>query len=139
MLLNYVGTPRHVVEMPISDNLTQLCYLSLPLESDLSRSGRPFKPVPVVLGVHGGPWSRDHWGYHTFNQYMNNRGYGCMFCNYRSSTGLGKRLTNAGNGEWGRKMQQDLTDAVNWLVANKVARKDKVWFIYHIVRKKMWD
>jgi len=118
--------PLHSLEVPVSDNLTQLCYLSLPLESDPDRTGRPNQPVPIIQYVHGGPWARDSWGFHSVVQYYSNRGYGVMQCQFRSSTGFGRTFMNAGNGEWGRKMQQDLTDATNFLIQHKIGQKDKI-------------
>src|SRR5437763_1207241 len=61
--------------------------------------------------------SRDRWGYHTFAQFFANRGYAVLQPNFRASTGYGKRFLNAGNGEWGRRMQDDLTWGVKYLVA----------------------
>jgi dipeptidyl aminopeptidase/acylaminoacyl peptidase len=75
------------------------------------------KDLPLILFPHGGPWGRDRWGYHTFAQFFANRGYAVLQPNFRASTGFGKKFLNAGNGEWGRKMQDDLTWGVKYLVA----------------------
>ena len=68
--------------------------------------------LPTVLNVHGGPWARDSWGFDPEAQWLANRGYLCVQVNYRGSTGYGKAFVNAGDREWGGKMQDDLTDAV---------------------------
>jgi dipeptidyl aminopeptidase/acylaminoacyl peptidase len=68
--------------------------------------------LPAVLNVHGGPWARDSWGFHPEAQWLANRGYLCLQVNYRGSTGYGKAFINAGDREWGGRMQDDLTDAV---------------------------
>jgi dipeptidyl aminopeptidase/acylaminoacyl peptidase len=68
--------------------------------------------LPTVLGVHGGPWDRDVWGLSRIAQWLANRGYLFLQVNYRGSTGYGKAFLNAGDREWGGKMQDDLTDAV---------------------------
>ncbi len=82
--------------------------------------------LPAVLNVHGGPWARDHWGFHTEAQWLANRGYVCVQVNFRSSTGYGKAFLNAGDKQWGLAMQDDLTDAVahvvgqGWVDAERV-------------------
>ena len=65
----------------------------------------------------GGPWGRDGWGYNPIAQFFANRGYAVLMPNFRGSTGYGKKFLNAGNGEWGRKMQDDITWGVKYLTA----------------------
>ncbi|WP_245805325.1 alpha/beta hydrolase family protein [Amycolatopsis australiensis] len=72
--------------------------------------------VPTVLLVHGGPRARDVWQLRPAAQWLADRGYLCVQVNYRGSTGYGKAFTAAGNREWGGKMQDDLLDAVAWVV-----------------------
>jgi dipeptidyl aminopeptidase/acylaminoacyl peptidase len=116
----------HSVVIPSRDGLPLVSYLSLPKASDPSGSGRPSKPVPLVLDVHGGPWSRDGWGYNPTHQWLANRGYAVLSVNFRGSTGFGKKFLNAGNREWAGKMHDDLLDAVEWAVKNGVADRAKV-------------
>jgi dipeptidyl aminopeptidase/acylaminoacyl peptidase len=71
--------------------------------------GLPAKNLPLIVWPHGGPWARDNYGYDTYAQFLANRGYAVLQPNFRASTGYGKRFLNAANGEWGRKMQDDLT------------------------------
>jgi dipeptidyl aminopeptidase/acylaminoacyl peptidase len=71
----------------------------------------------MVLNVHGGPWGRDAWGFDSEAQWLANRGYLCLQVNFRGSTGYGKAFVNAGDREWGGKMQDDLTDAVAFAVS----------------------
>jgi len=94
-----------------SDGLQISAYLTLP-------KGLPTKGLPLIVFPHGGPWARDSYGYDTFAQYLSNRGYAVFQPNFRGSTGYGKKFLNAGNGEWGRKMQDDLTWGVKALVAD---------------------
>jgi dipeptidyl aminopeptidase/acylaminoacyl peptidase len=108
------------------DGLDLVSYLSLPPGSDPDNDGVPTEPVPLVLDVHGGPWARDGWGLNPYHQWLANRGYAVMSVNYRGSTGFGKEFINAANGEWSRKMHEDLIDAVNWAVDNKIAPRDKI-------------
>src|SRR5205823_1999236 len=82
--------------------------------------------VPMVLFVHGGPWARDTWGFNPYHQLLANRGYAVLSVNYRGSTGFGKKFLNAANKEWAGKMHDDLLDAVNWAVKEKIADPKKV-------------
>ncbi|NJL29534.1 MAG: S9 family peptidase [Thermoanaerobaculia bacterium] len=108
------------------DGLDLVSYLTLPIEADADGNGRPEQPVPMVLLVHGGPWARSDWGFDSQHLWLANRGYAVLDVNFRSSTGLGKDLLNAGNLEWGKKMHDDLLDAVEWAVAQGIAPRDKV-------------
>lgn len=116
----------HDVIIPSRDALQLVSYLTLPYQADPQGSGRPNQPIPLVLDVHGGPWSRDSWGYNPTHQLLANRGYGVLSVNYRGSTGFGKDFINAGNREWAGKMHDDLIDAVNWAVEQKIAQKDRI-------------
>jgi dipeptidyl aminopeptidase/acylaminoacyl peptidase len=82
--------------------------------------------LPMVLNVHGGPWSRDSWGYDSTAQWFANRGYVCLQVNFRGSTGYGKTFVNAGDKEWAAKMHDDLVDGVNWAVEQGYADPDKI-------------
>ncbi len=108
------------------DGLELVNYLSLPVDSDPEADGVPSSELPMVLLVHGGPWSRDGWGYDSLHQHLANRGYAVLSVNFRGSTGLGKDFLNAGNREWAGKMHDDLLDSVQWAVDQKIANKDKV-------------
>ncbi len=101
------------------DGLDLPSYLTLPV-------GVPPKNLPMVLFVHGGPWARDYWGYHSYAQWFANRGYACLQVNYRASTGYGKKFLNAGNKQWGLKMHDDLIDAVDWAIKEGYADPKKV-------------
>jgi len=116
----------HPVEIKSRDGLTLVSYLTLPPGSDPDGDGRPNEPVPMVLNVHGGPWARDSWGYDPSAQWLANRGYAVLSVNFRGSTGFGKDFLNAGRKEWAGKMHEDLLDAVDWAVKNKIAKKDYV-------------
>jgi dipeptidyl aminopeptidase/acylaminoacyl peptidase len=114
----------HPVTIEARDGLKLVSYLSLPADAD--QGGRPSEPLPMVLLVHGGPWARDRWGYNAEHQWLANRGYAVLSVNFRSSTGLGKTLLNAGNLEWAGKMHDDLLDAVDWAIAEGVADPDRI-------------
>lgn len=116
----------HPVVIPSRDGLNLVSYLTLPPGSDPDGDGRPDQPLPMVLWIHGGPWSRDNWGYNPVHQWLANRGYAVMSVNYRGSTGFGKDFVNAANREWGAKMHDDVLDATDWAIAQGIAQADQV-------------
>lgn len=116
----------HPIELKSRDGLTLPSYLTLPPGSDSNGDGRPEAPVPLVLLVHGGPWARDDFGYNPYHQWLANRGYAVLSVNYRGSTGFGKSFIEAANLEWARKMHDDLIDAVQWAIDQKVSPADKI-------------
>jgi dipeptidyl aminopeptidase/acylaminoacyl peptidase len=91
------------------DGRTLYGYMTMP-------QGRS-KGLPTIIHPHGGPIGiRDDWGFDWESQLLANRGYLVVQVNYRGSGGYGKAFEDAGHGEWGRKMQDDLTDATHWVV-----------------------
>jgi dipeptidyl aminopeptidase/acylaminoacyl peptidase len=116
----------HPVVIKSRDKLDLVSYVSLPRWADPDGDGRPDRPLPMVLLVHGGPNERDHWGYNPEHQLLANRGYAVLSVNFRNSTGFGKAFFNAGTREWGAKMHDDLLDAVDWAVAQKIADPGRV-------------
>ena len=116
----------HPIELKSRDGLTLPSYLTLPPGSDSNGDGRPEAPVPLVLLVHGGPWARDDFGYNPYHQWLANRGYAVLSVNYRGSTGFGKSFIEAANLEWAGKMHDDLIDAVQWAIDQKVSPADKI-------------
>ncbi len=97
-----------------SDGLEIPAYLTLP-------KGVPAKNLPTLILPHGGPWGRDMWGYNGLAQFFANRGYAVLEPNFRASTGYGKKFLNAGNRQWGDKMQDDLTWGAKYLTAKGIA------------------
>lgn len=135
--INYLfGLRRSLEKTPLAkmypeivksrDGLDLVCYLSLPPWTDDNRDGVPNQPLPMVLVVHGGPASRVSWGFDSLHQFFANRGYAVLSVNFRGSLGFGKKFLNLGNGEWGGKMQNDLIDAVDWAIEQKIAIPAKV-------------
>ncbi|MCE3289735.1 MAG: family peptidase [Caulobacter sp.] len=114
------------VEIKSRDGRTLVSYLTLPKGSDPDGDGKPDAAKPLVMFVHGGPWSRDQYGYNSWHQWLSNRGYAVLSVNYRGSTGFGKDFTRSSDGEWAGKMHDDLLDAVDWAVKGGVAQKDRV-------------
>ncbi len=146
--------PMQPVEIRTRDGLTLVGYLTLPANGAAGRVGagaaqgaataesganasaaargsasvadRPASPMPLVLDVHGGPWARDSYGFNGEHQWLANRGYAVLSVNYRGSTGFGKKFINAGDHEWARNMHNDLLDAVDWAIREKIAQPDKI-------------
>ena len=94
-------------------------YLTLP-------KGIKPRRLPVVVMPHGGPWARDGWGYDPEVQFLANRGYAVLQINFRGSTGYGKKFEQAGYKQWGRKMQDDITDGAKWLIKKGIADPKKI-------------
>ena len=118
-LADYTLAPMQPVRYRARDSLEIEAYLTLP-------PGREPRGLPAVIFPHGGPWYRDVWGFDPIAQWLANRGFAVLQPNFRGSTGYGKMLLNAGNKEWGRKMQDDLTDGVRWLVEQGIADPKRV-------------
>lgn len=109
----------HPLRYPSSDGLEIPAYLTLP-------KGSKHKNLPLVVHPHGGPWVRDYWGYHSLAQFLSNRGYAVLQMNFRGSTGFGKKFLDAGNKEWGSKMQDDITWGVKYLISQAIADPKRV-------------
>lgn len=114
------------IEIQARDGLTLVSYLTLPIGSDSNDDGRPDHPAPLVITPHADAWGRAAFGFDPFAQWLANRGYAVLSVNARGSTGFGKAFLNAGNREWGGRMQEDLLDALQWAVTNGVAQRDHV-------------
>ena len=104
------------------DGLTIHGYLTLPAGLTMETA----KDLPVVVNPHGGPWARDTWGFNPEIQFLANRGYAVLQMNFRGSTGYGREFWEASFREWGKKMQDDITDGVEWLEKKGIADKDRI-------------
>ncbi|MEQ3554821.1 alpha/beta fold hydrolase [Pseudonocardia nematodicida] len=111
--------PMTPVRVPARDGLELPGYLTLPV-------GVEPRDLPMVLLVHGGPWSQDFWGFNPEVQLLANRGYAVLQVNYRGSIGYGRRHLTAAVGETGRAMHDDLVDAVEWAIAQGYADPDRI-------------
>ena len=101
------------------DGLTIHGYLTLP-------RGAAKKNLPVVVHPHGGPWHRDNWGYNPGVQFLANRGYAVLQMNFRGSTGYGREFWEKSFKQWGKKMQDDVTDGVKWLIKKGIADPKRI-------------
>jgi len=102
------------------DGLEIPAYLSVP-------RGAARKDLPLVVLVHGGPYSRGRvWGWDPEVQFLASRGYAVLEPEFRGSTGYGQKLFTAGWKQWGLAMQDDLADGVKWAVAQGIADPKRV-------------
>ncbi|ACB73995.1 S9 family peptidase [Opitutus terrae] len=107
------------VQFVTPDGLTIHGYLTLPPNS----SG---KNLPLIINPHGGPQARDEWRFWPEVQFLASRGYAVLRINFRGSIGYGRKFEQAGFGEWGRAMQDDITNAVKWAIAEGIADPKRV-------------
>jgi dipeptidyl aminopeptidase/acylaminoacyl peptidase len=104
------------------DGVPISAYLTLP-------PGKPLKNLPAVIFPHGGPVARDEIGYDYMAQFFANRGYVVLQPNFRGSSGYGHKFTQAGYGQWGLKMQDDITDGVKKLIADGIADPKRICIV----------
>ncbi|HZN09826.1 MAG TPA: S9 family peptidase [Pyrinomonadaceae bacterium] len=111
--------PMKPITYQSRDGLTIHGYLTLP-------KGVPARNLPVVVNPHGGPWARDVWGYNPEVQFLANRGYAVLQMNFRGSTGYGRKFWEASFKQWGKAMQDDITDGVQWLIKQGIADPKRI-------------
>jgi dipeptidyl aminopeptidase/acylaminoacyl peptidase len=111
--------PMKPVTYTSRDGLTINGYLTLPL-------GVAPKNLPVVVNPHGGPWARDQWGFNPEVQFLANRGYAVLQVNFRGSTGYGRKFYESSFKQWGRAMQDDVSDGVKWMIKEGIADSSRV-------------
>ena len=107
------------VKYTTRDGLVINGYLTLP-------KGVAAKNLKVVVNPHGGPWARDEWGFNPEIQFLANRGYAVFQMNFRGSTGYGRKFWEASFKQWGKTMQDDVTDGVQWLVKEGIADPKRI-------------
>jgi len=112
-------SPMKPISYKTRDGLTIHGYLTLP-------KGKEAKNLPIVVNPHGGPWVRDTWTYNPEVQFLASRGYAVLQVNYRGSTGYGRKFWEASFKQWGKKMQDDVSDGVLWLVKEGIADPKRV-------------
>lgn len=117
---------QRVISYKAADGLEIPAYLTLPR----GQGGTP-KPrgLPLIVLPHGGPASRDYPGFDWWAQALASRGYAVLQPQFRGSDGFGAAHLAAGYGEWGRKMQSDLSDGVRQLVKDGIVDPARVCIV----------
>jgi dipeptidyl aminopeptidase/acylaminoacyl peptidase len=117
----------HPFIVKTADGFDLVSYLLLPPWTDPDDDGKPDKPVPIVVLVHGGRSDeRAQFTFGPFVHWLANRGYGVMYANFCGSAGFGKKYMNAQIKEWGGKMHQDVVDQVDWAVREGIADPKRI-------------
>ncbi len=109
----------HPISYSARDGYTIHGYLTLP-------KGVEPRNLPLVVNPHGGPWYRDRWGFNPEVQFLANRGYAVLQMNFRGSTGYGKSFWEASFKQWGKAMQDDITDGVQWMINRGIADPKRI-------------
>jgi dipeptidyl aminopeptidase/acylaminoacyl peptidase len=117
--------PMVSVTYKARDGLDIPTILTWPAGADPQTAGN----LPLIVMPHGGPASYDAVTFDWMAQYFANRGYLVVQPNFRGSTGFGIEHQNLGHGEWGGKMQDDITDGVQTLVDQGLADPDRVCIV----------
>lgn len=110
--------PMETLEYQARDGMRVPAYLTKP--------GGAAGPKPMVVLVHGGPYVRDRWEWNPEVQLLAARGYAVFQPQFRGSSGFGKRFEQAGFGQWGLAMQDDVTDGVQHLIKAGVADPKRI-------------
>lgn len=111
--------PMRPIQYTARDGLTLHGYLTLPLD-------RAPTSLPVIVHPHGGPWARDVWGFNPEVQFLAYHGYAVLQVNFRGSTGYGRTFWEKSFKQWGKAMQDDITDGVYWLINKGIADPKRI-------------
>jgi dipeptidyl aminopeptidase/acylaminoacyl peptidase len=110
------------IEYTARDGVKIQGYLTLPLGYTMETA----KDLPVIVNPHGGPWARDGWYFNPEIQFLANRGYAILQMNFRGSTGYGREFWEKSFKQWGKTMQDDITDGTKWLIEKGIANPKKI-------------
>jgi dienelactone hydrolase len=107
------------VEYPSRDGTKIPGYLAVPKHAARQR-------LPTVVLPHGGPYDRDSARFDPWVQYLNDLGIAVLKPNFRGSVGYGELFMQAGYQQWGKRMQEDLVDGIDWMVKEGIADPDRI-------------
>lgn len=119
---NAVLSPMEIVSYQARDKLDIPAFLTIP-------KGQERKNLPFIIYPHGGPWAHDSWGFDNYVQFFASRGYAVFQPQFRGSTSYGINHQEAGYGQWGYAIQDDITDGVNWLIEQGIADPDRICIV----------
>ena len=114
--------PMHCFTYQSRDGLTIEAYLTFPKGYTIETA----KKLPVIVNPHGGPDERNYWRFDIDAQFLANRGYAVFQMNFRGSSGYGREFLEASNKQWGLKMQDDITDGVDYLIEQGIADPERI-------------
>jgi len=111
--------PMTMVKFKSRDGVDIHGLLTLPVNQD--------KNLPLIVNVHGGPFGvNDDWGFNPETQFFANRGYATLQVNFRGSGGYGQDFEKLGRLQWGKAMQDDVTDATHWAIKQGIADPNRI-------------
>ena len=113
--------PMEVISYKATDGLSIPAYLTRPAQSN--------GPAPMVVLIHGGPIARDKWAWNAEVQLLASRGYLVFQPQFRGSSGFGHKFEQAGYGQWGKAMQDDISDGVRHLVNQGIADPGRICIV----------
>ncbi len=117
-----LATETEVLHIPVRDGTNITAYYTYP-------KAKKFAKAPLLVMPHGGPERRDYYDYDRTVQYFATHGYQILQVNFRGSSGFGRKFAEAGYGEWGGKMQNDVTDSVKYLYNQNLASADNACIV----------
>lgn len=113
-------------DMRPMETLTYAAADGLSIPAFLTRPAGKKEAVPLVVLIHGGPTARDYWGWNAEVQILAAHGYAVFQPQFRGSSGFGRRFQEAGFGQWGLAMQDDITAGVEYLVKQGIADPKRI-------------
>jgi len=111
--------PMEIIRYAARDGMSIQAYVTRPTRTKDA-------PAPMVVLIHGGPHIRDRWEWNEEVQLLASHGYVVFQPQFRGSSGFGRRFEEAGYQQWGHAMQDDITDGVQHLVAQKVVDPQRI-------------
>ncbi|APD87963.1 S9 family peptidase [Alteromonas sp. Mex14] len=109
-----------LIEYEARDGIKIEAYLTLPKGEG---------PFPTIIHPHGGPGARDFSGFDYWTAYFTSKGYAVLRPNFRGSRGYGYSFAQSQMKGWGLAMQDDITDAANWMVKQGHAEQDNMCIV----------